>query len=230
MAQHVALFNAAMSSFDPNNPSDSDDDDVGGVAWNEFDWEHYLREQDDTIHRYIGFYELLLRDENRLEKAAAHMGWRLSSNEADDDDDDDEDDDQGPYTVHKNYIYVALRAIHLKLTREWERIAMNPASVPQPLAVAFSGALHRGESHAVLAVHALDFGDFAMAVSLFKRMFGEINRAIAILDEKAARHSTVLAKYRTEALCMLFDLREISLRMMEDCRGAIELPAEDDFD
>jgi hypothetical protein len=216
-----------MNNFDPNNPSDSEDDDLGGLAWNEFDWEHYLREQDDVMHRYIGFYELFAHDDERLEKVARNMGWAMSPDEADENEDDG-DAEGDPYTVQKNYIYVATRAIYLKLEREWERIAPDPGCVPQRLAVAFLSALNRGESSAVLAVHALDLGDFAMAVSLFKRTCGEINRAIAILDEKAAGYSSALSKYRADALCMLFDLREISLRMMDDCREAIDAPVDDE--
>ncbi|MDR1009699.1 MAG: hypothetical protein LBM04_00955 [Opitutaceae bacterium] len=218
-----------MNNFDPNNPSDSEDDDLGGLAWNEFDWEHYLREQDDVIHRYIGFYELFTRDDERLEKVARNMGWAMSPSEAEENEDDG-DAGGGPYTIQQNYIYVATRAIYLKLGREWERIAPDPALVPQRLAVAFLSALNRGESGAVLAVHALDMGDFAMAISLFKRTYGEINRAIAILDEKAAGHSPALLKYRADALRMLFDLREISLRMMDECREAIDSPADDELE
>ncbi len=226
---HVPTLASSMNDFDPNNPSNfEDDDDLGGIAWNEFDWEHYLREQDDVIHRYIGFYEMLASHGDRLEQVASRMGWALTPDESDDDDDDDDDDEGGPYTVQKNYIYVAARAIYLKLTHSWEQIAADPARVPQRLALAFLGALHRGESNAVLAVHALDLGDFAMAVSLFKRTFSDINRAIAILDEQADGCSPALAKYRIAAMKMLFDLREISLRMMDDCRDAIDASPGDD--
>lgn len=217
-----------MRDFDPDNPSDSDDDDIGGLAWNEFDWERYLREQDDVLVRYVGFYERFTRDDDRLEKVARSMGWAMSPAEAQAQEDNAEDDEPAPYTVHRNYIYVATRAIYLKMAREWEHIAADPARVPQRLALKFLSALNRGESNAMLAVHALDLGDFAMAVSLFKRTFGEINRAIASLDEKAARHSAALAKFREAALRMLFDLREITLRMMNDCREAIDAPVDDD--
>lgn len=220
-----------MSDFDPNNPSNfEEDDDLGGIAWNEFDWEHYLREQDDVVHRYIGFYETFFSQNERLEQVAGQMGWALMQADDDEDDDDDDDDESGPYTVHKNYIYVATRAIYLKLAREWEQIAEDPTRVPQRLAVAFLGALHRGESNALIAIHALDLGDFTMAVSLFKRTLGDISRAIAMLDEQAAAHSAALAKYRSVAMKMLFDLREISLRMMDDCRDAIDPSPDDDSD
>lgn len=217
-----------MRDFDPDNFSNPEDDDIGGVAWSEFDWEHYLREQDDVLLRYVGFYELFEHDEERLEKVARSMGWAMSQAEAEAREDDAEDDEPGPYTVHENYIYVAIRAIYMKMTREWERIAADPERVPQRLAVEFLGALNRGEANAMLAVHALDLGDFTMAVSLFKRTFAAINRAIAILDEKASGHSASLAKFRERALRMLFDLREIALRMMDECREAIGPPVDDD--
>lgn len=228
----LRVIHTTMSDFNPDNPSDSEgDDDLGGLAWTEFDWERYLREQDDVIHRYIGFYELTGDAPDRLEKVARHMGWAFegeADDEDDTDDDSDDDDDIEPYTIHKNCIYVATKAIFLKLTREWERMAGDAKNVPQPLAVAFTGALGRAESHAVLAAHALDFGDFAMAVSLYKRAHAAISRAISMLDENAGRPAAALAQYRERAVPMLFDLREITLMMMRDCRKEIDSPAADD--
>lgn len=216
-----------MSDFDPNNPSDSDGDDLGGLAWNEFDWERYLREQDDVIHRYLGFYELLSDDPERIDKVAQCMGWSEDAEDGSDEDGDDEDDDDGdfgdePYTVHKNYIFVATKALYQELTRGWARIAEDATRVPQPLAIAFQASLHQGEDCAMMAIHALDFGDYAMAVSLFKRALGELNHTLALLDEKAAGHSRALADYRERALVRLFDLREVWLRMTRECRVQID--------
>ena len=44
-----------MNDFDSENPSENEWEEQGGLAWNEFDWERYLREQDEAIHRYLGF-------------------------------------------------------------------------------------------------------------------------------------------------------------------------------
>lgn len=225
-----------MSDFNPDNPSDFDADDRGSLAWNEFDWERYLKEQDDVTLRYLGFYELLRADPERIDKVAQCMGWNLSANIFGDDDDDsdgDEDDafdPMAPYTVCRNAIYVATKALYLDLTRKWERIAECAAKVPQPLAVAFLSTLHAGENQAVLAIHALDFGDYAMAVSLFKRALHHLNRSFALLDENTVAGSKALSEYRATARMELFDLREMWLRMTRECRAELERQPLGNFD
>ena len=234
-----------MSNFDPDSPSDNEWEDRGDLAWNEFDWEHYLRQQDDVLHRYLAFYEQLKGNPERLDEAAHLMGWDKDAWSSDNPDSDDSgadeelttedrpdssDADADPYTVQKNPVFVATKAIYLSLRRGWERIASDPERVPQGLALGVQTALYRGEEQAGLGIHALDFGDYAMAISLFKRALRDLNVTFSLLDDKAASYSRSLAQYREDAMPRLFDLREIWLRVMNECRQELERPAENDED
>src|SRR5471030_1760486 len=49
----------AMNDFNADGPSENEWEEQGELTWNEFDWERYLREQDDTIQRYLTHYEKL---------------------------------------------------------------------------------------------------------------------------------------------------------------------------
>lgn len=230
-----------MNNFDPNSPSENDWEERGDLAWNEFDWEQYLREQDDVLHRYLAFYEQLRDHPDRIDEVAHFMRWDESvwtsdtpaSEESEDlDETDEEEDDESydaePYTLHKSPVFISTKAIYLSLKRAWERIAGDTDKVPQPLAVALQTSLFRGEEQAVLAVQALDFGDFAMAISLFKRALRELNQTLALLDERAALTSRALRNFCQDAQPRLFDLREIWLRVMNECRQELERPSEAD--
>jgi hypothetical protein len=233
-----------MSNFEPDGPSDNEWEDRGDLAWNEFDWENYLRDQDDVLHRYLAFYEQLKENPERLDESAHLMGWdkdAWSSEGGEVDDDDEEDNDPAlderpelrdydaePYTLQKNPVFVATKAIYLSLRRGWERIASDSARVPQPLALAFQTSLYRGEEQAVLGIHALDFGDYAMAISLFKRALRDLNQSFALLDDKAVAYSRALASFKQDSTHRLFDLREIWLRVMNECRQELEKPADND--
>jgi hypothetical protein len=225
-----------MNDFDPNNPSDFEGDECEDLAWNEFDWEHYLREQDDIIFRYVAFYETLRQHPDRLAEVAVAMGWdrELWVSDSDIDEEDEEDSpnpdewEAGPYTFHKNYIYISTKAIYLTLKRGWEAIADRADRVPQRTALAYQTALHRGEEQAVLAIQALDFGDYAMAVSLFKRALAELNQTLTTLNAGGENVSRTLARYRAEAIPRLFDLRDIWLRMMRECRQVLDRPIDAD--
>ncbi len=234
-----------MSNFDPDGPSENEWEERGDLAWNEFDWENYLREQDDVLHRYLAYYEQLKGNPERLDEAAHLMGWDKEgwSSESQDSDDsfgdaddgaddraDAGDDDTDPYTVQKNPVFVATKAIYLSLRRGWERIATDSERVPQALGMAFQTALYRGEEQAVLGIHALDFGDYAMAISLFKRALRELNVSLSLLDDNAVAYSRALAHFRQDSTPRLFDLREIWLRVMNECRRELERPAESEDD
>ena len=228
-----------MSNYDPNTPSENDWDERGDLAWNEFDWEQYLREQDDVLHRYLAFYEQLRDHPDRIDEVAHFMRWdegvwSTDSTQTETPEDfteapDEQDEtsfDTEPYTLHKSPVFIATKAIYLSIKRAWERIATDAAKVPQPLAVTFQTSLHRGEEHAILAVQALDFGDYAMAISLFKRSLCELNQTLALLDKPTGNCSRALTNFREDTLPRLFDLREIWLRVMNECRQELQRPVE----
>lgn len=225
-----------MSNFESDGGSDNQWEDRGDLAWNEFDWERYLREQDEAVHRYLRFYESCKGCVDRIDQVAEKMNWAQDdwsedseSDDFDDEDDDEDDDDpEDVYTLHKNPIFIATRAIYMGLNRSWQSIAGEPGKVPQSLAVRMLGSLHIGEEQAVQAIHALDFGDYAMAVSLFKRALSALNGSLALLNDDALlRHRYVMA-WREEALPSLFDLREVWLRVIAECREELDRPIDDE--
>jgi hypothetical protein len=224
-----------MSNFDSDGGADGEWDERGDLAWNEFDWERYLREQDEAIHRYLRLYEANMDATDRIDAVAEKMGWGQEdwSEEAEtsDDAEEDEDDfseDEDVYTLHKNPIFIATKAIHLGLNRSWQALASDGAKVPQPLALAVLASLHRGEEQATQAIHALDFGDYAMAISLFKRALSALNATLALLNTEAiGRHSST-ATWREDGLRRIFDLREIWLRVIAECRDELDRPVDDE--
>lgn len=210
-----------MSDFDFQGPPEEEWNERGELAWNEFDWERYLREQDETIQRYLALYEACRREPDRIDVVAERMGWEQGAAEGDGTDEaasaDDENfvDDTEIYTLHRNPVFVATKAIYLSLRRPWQILASSAHPMPASLAVAYLSALGEGEEQALQAIHALDFGDFAMAVSLFKRALAGVNRSLALLEGSAG---PAVAAYRDDAVPRLFDLREIWLRIIQECR------------
>ncbi len=235
-----------MGNTNSENPSDNDWEDRGELVWNEFDWERYLRQQDESVLKYLAFYEELKNTSERLDEAAKLMGWGVEewtsegvSDGDDDDEDDDEDeeasevdlgDESDPYTLHKNPIYVATRALFLSLKRSWEQLAESTERVPQKLAFHYYAALLRTEDQAIQAISALDFGDYAMAISLFKRALRELNTTLAFVLAEDHENHRALADYRALASPRLFDLREVWLRVMGECREELARPSDDTDD
>jgi hypothetical protein len=216
-----------MSNFDSDGSPEQEWDDRGELAWNEFDWERYLREQDEAIHRYLHFYEACQTEPDRIDAVAEKMGWG-EDDPADDGADDPELEDDDVYTLHKNPIFISTKAISLGLRRSWQKVATDSGKIPQALAVSFLASLNHAEDQATHAIHALDFGDYAMAVSLFKRALGALNASLALLNADAALRYRAVVAWREEAQPRLFDLREIWLRVMAECRDELEQPDTDE--
>jgi hypothetical protein len=219
-----------MSDFESDNLSENEWEENGDLAWNEFDWEVYLREQDGAVQRYLGFYEALKAGPDRIDEVADRMGWDRADGE-------EPEDRENPekvrfsdeiYTLQKNPVYIATKALFLSLRRSWEQTACVPGRVPQPLSITFLSSLHRCEEQAVMAIHALDFGDYAMAICLFKRALAAVNECFAQVGSEAAEQIEAVRECRDEMRLKLFDLREIWLRVISDCREDTDRQSDDE--
>jgi len=230
-----------MSNFDSDGSFENEWNDRGELAWNEFDWERYLREQEETTKRYLAFYYICLENPQRIDEVARNMGWDDSQwdaqnhgTNAPDGNPDILSEDFGPesevYTLHKNPIFISTKALYLRTRRKWELMASDPRKVSQRLAIAYLTSLHHGEDQSAQAIHALEFGDYAMAISLFKRALSALNHTLALLNDTDTNPGKYVAQYRQDVLMSLFDLREIWLRVIGECRSELERPVEDDED
>lgn len=204
------------------------------LAWNEFDWESYLREQDQAVRRYVAFYDACAKSPEKLDETARLMGWEIEGEEEvdfsqaadeqdeDEDDDDEEDDDDGdfsPYTIHKHPVFIATCGIRDTLTHAWGQLVRHYLDAVPPVTVAeFPAAFHRGVSNAQLGIHALDLGDHALAIAHFKRGLADLNTALAALGHVPDKPQCATARFASSARIWVFDLREVWLRVMRDCR------------
>lgn len=224
-----------MNNFDFEGFSEGEWEDRGELAWNEFDWERYLRSQDRVFRRYLELYTQLKGRSDRLDRVAQMMGWdteEWAGNDFLPEDDDssrdgspceDEGDDMEPYTLHKHPIFIATKSLYLDVQARWlDLLGSGTISVPPAVAAAYQASLYTGESNAVASVHALDMGDYAMAVCQFKRALADLNRSFHLLDRLSSTPADAIELYRKEALCRLFDLREIWLRVMQYCREEVD--------
>lgn len=216
-----------MTNQDSDGLFENDWDDRGELSWTEADWELYLAEQERAVAQYLKHYDELAGAAERVDEAARRMGWELNSTadaatSSDDDDEDDEafDENWEPYTLHRNPVFIATRALFASLVSHWEIAAAQPNAQPSAVGFALQTSLYRGNEHALHAIQSLEMGDYTLALCFFKRALRELNATLALLNAPDATESPLLARYRDFALPRLFDLREIWLRVMSECRSA----------
>ena len=220
-----------MSQYEFENHSDGDWEDNGEIAWNEADWQKFLRNADKEVSRFISAYNKVSEDNDRLDAAAAAMGWhREDWSSLDEDLDEDqikqiraieleELSNMEPYTIHRHPIYISSIGLYAYLKYSWEHyMKNNPIQTEASLAWSYCSSLADGERHSLLAANCLDLGDYLLAVCHFKKAHAALNDSLRLnrlFDHKSEK---VKAKYFRETNQRLHDLREIWLRVMNDCR------------
>ncbi|HVU18903.1 MAG TPA: hypothetical protein VHD32_18505 [Candidatus Didemnitutus sp.] len=214
-----------MTNQDSDGLFDGEGEERRELSWTEVDWEKYLSTHEEAVREYLRHYDSLAAAPDRIDEVARRLGWEMEPEE-DLTEDEIETVDAGfdaewePYTLHQNPVYIATKALYTSLIANWERIAAQPGRAPNALSLTFQGSLYRGRENALQAVQALDLGDYALAICFFKRALREMNDSLSRLTSESVAASTLLSRYRDFAQPRLFDLREIWLRVMSECRSA----------
>lgn len=214
-----------MTNQDSDGLFDNDWEERRELSWTEADWESYLAEHETAVADYLRHYEQLGEASDRIDEVARRMGWDMQADEllaeqSDEDESPSFDEDFDLYTVHRNPVHVATKALYLSLIANWERIAAHPERIHPAHSLGVLSSLYRGREHALQAVQSLDMGDYALAICFFKRALRELNDTLARLGQDSEHGGPLLARYREFATPRLFDLREIWLRVMAECRAA----------
>jgi hypothetical protein len=230
-----------MSNFDFESFSEGDWEDRGELAWNEFDWQQYLKQNEKEIARFLALYNQHKHLPEHLDHVAHLMGWDDQEWAPADDDapakpavppaapaadaapaspDEIDEDAVDTYTIHKHPVFIATRGLYQHLYLVWEHfMAHGAGSFASPsLAWKFATSLHIGELNAVMAIHALDLGDFALTICHLKNALSAVNHSLSLVQLLPLTNTAHHVQFFREVQTSLFDLREIWLRVMNDCR------------
>ncbi|MGJ3243950.1 MAG: hypothetical protein ACFE0O_13490 [Opitutales bacterium] len=230
-------FNSSENDFD------GEWEDRGDVAWNEWDWRQYLRKADRETLRFISLYESLKNEPNHLDEVARRMGWDREDWAPAQEDDDERGveppdlsaigesppsqipdaafdlDDFDPYTMHRHPVYIVSYGLYQTIRRGWEAFMdAHAESLTPAFTWRFGESLRRGENQALQAVQALDLGDYGLAVCHLKAAHAAVNQSLGLLQTLTSKRSAILRLFLQEMNRRLFDLREIWLRVLADCR------------
>jgi hypothetical protein len=221
-----------MSQYEFESNQDGDWDENEDIAWNEADWQHFLRNCDKDVARFIAAYNKVKSSPDRLDAAATIMGWHRDDWSSSDDIDMEEDevsllrpmdlDDirkMEPYTIHRHPIYVSSAAFYSYFRASWEHLMRHNRKQPEHnLSWSYCSSLADGEKHSLLAANCLDLGDFLLAVCHLKKAHSALNESMR-LNRLFRHHSPkIFEKYLRESDFRMHDLREIWLRVINDCR------------
>ena len=219
-----------MSQYDFDNfHFDGEWDDAGEIAWSEAEWQRYLGDAEKEVARFISVYNSVLERPDRLDETAHIMGWDRAewalgeeeeANETSDADCEAFDSD-APYTIHRHPVYIASTAIYLHIRKNWGQFLSSVESKKEPSFLwQFASSLRDGEMHAILGVQCLDLGDNHLAVCHFKQAHTALNETLQMINRLSDIYLELLSlpKYQDDLRKRLLDLREIWLRVIQECR------------
>jgi hypothetical protein len=212
-----------MDLMDDGDHPQGDFDGSGNASWGEADWAGYLHRNDLEVGRFLSYYTEVKALPDRLDISARRMGWENADwgpgDTAEDLSEDENENPDLPYCIHQHPVYVVARALGLELSRSFQRLCTDAGTLltandAANVVLSFWDSQHQ----VIMAINATDTGDLPLALVHMKRALSSINYAIGLTAglPSAARLSSAEATQDIEAT--LFDLREVCLRVMADCR------------
>ncbi|MGA1206062.1 MAG: hypothetical protein ACO3ZW_09735 [Opitutales bacterium] len=223
-----------MTNFNFEGQPEGDWEDRGNTSWSELDWQRFLQRQDREVSRFLRYYdECPVGPTERLDWVARQMGWDSEDWSVVDFPDDEEESevwknkeenpsehpDSDPYTLHRHPVYVVTAGLFLQVRHIW-RTVLHHKKVPTDALLCwdFAETLAEGEKQGLLAMQSMDMGDYMLCVLHLKRSLRAINLSMSLLP-KLAEEVSAGEFFKNAVLSRLFDLREVCIRVIQDCRG-----------
>lgn len=206
------------------------EDSPGEPTWGESQWRKYLQGSDRDTAKFLSIYNKLKDKPNHLDEVAIQMGWdaedisltdEFSAPESEDGNDAETpfDAHDAPYTLHRHPVIVVTRALYRYLHQSWEHTMVHSQNTLSPqLCWNYANSLHQAEMNVLLSIQAIDLGDFGLTICHLKTSLSALNQTLALLDQVTHPDPKFLASFRQENHIRIFDLREMWLRVMSDCR------------
>ena len=196
-------------------------------SWGESQWRSYLQGSDKDTERFLSVYNSVKNKPNHLDEVATLMGWDVEDISLTDEftfiEEDEErpstENSSAPYTLHRHPVFVFTRALYRYLHQSWEHYMLHSErSLTPKISWDYSNSLHQGEMNVLLSIQALDLGDYGLSICHLKNSLSALNQTLSLLDQLDHPSSTFLNGFRKEAQIRIYDLRELWIRVMGDCR------------
>jgi hypothetical protein len=202
-------------------------------AWDEYDWERFLRQQDQKTEKYMELLEKYLDDPQRDEIIAREMGWSqlldakdwsdevdalLNEDWRSSDEDTSPDDEQksSPTSTFEDHdLYRAAFALTVWIDKLFDQ---NPSLQNEPAAVKLATHSALASAKLAAALSDDDVDEIGMTIAYLKRAL----KAISVSMEAATRLlSDRLIELAQHAILQqrLFHVRDGIITLMGEYRG-----------
>jgi hypothetical protein len=194
-------------------------------AWDEYDWERFLQQQDSKTERYMELFEKYIDDPNRDQIIAQEMGWthlldqpteEVEEIEFEPDfevEEESEDETQEVFESHPLYQSAFSLTVWIdQLFDEVPSVASSPLGVKLASHVAVASA----KLAAALSDHETE--EIGMTIAYLKRALRAISTAVEAATQMSYDGSLKSRQFE-ELYQRLFQVRDSIIVMMGDLRA-----------
>jgi Mg2+ and Co2+ transporter CorA len=198
-------------------------------AWDEYDWERFLQQQDSKTERYMELFEKYIDDPNRDQIIAQEMGWtHLVDQPADCIDgaefdpefeadfeavEGEDTDDQDVFESHPLYQSAFSLTVWIdQLFEEMPGVASSPVGVKLASHVAVASA------KLAAALSDRDTEEIGMTIAYLKRALRAISTAVEAANQMSHDGSLKSRQFQ-ELYERIFHVRDSIIVMMGDLRA-----------
>jgi hypothetical protein len=194
-------------------------------AWDEYDWERFLQQQDSKTERYMELFEKYIDDPNRDQIIAQEMGWthlldqpteEIEEIEFESDFEVEEEGEEETQEVFESHpLYQSAFSLTVWIDQLFDEVP-SVASSPLGVKLASHVAVASAKLAAALSDHETE--EIGMTIAYLKRALRAISTAVEAATQMS--HDGSLKTRQFEELYeRLFQVRDSIIVMMGDLRA-----------
>jgi hypothetical protein len=194
-------------------------------AWDEYDWERFLQQQDSKTERYMELFEKYIDDPNRDQIIAQEMGWthlldqpseEIEEIEFESDFEVEEEGEEETQEIFESHpLYQTAFSLTVWIDQLFDEVP-SVASSPLGVKLASHVAVASAKLAAALSDHETE--EIGMTIAYLKRALRAISTAVEAATQMS--HDGSLKTRQFEELYeRLFQVRDSIIVMMGDLRA-----------
>ena len=194
-------------------------------AWDEYDWERFLQQQDSKTERYMELFEKYIDDPNRDQIIAQEMGWthlldqqteEIEEIEFEPDFEVEEEGEEETQEVFESHpLYQNAFSLTVWIDQLFDEVP-SVASSPLGVKLASHVAVASAKLAAALSDHETE--EIGMTIAYLKRALRAISTAVEAATQMS-HDGTLKSRQFEELYERLFQVRDSIIVMMGDLRA-----------
>ncbi|HYY31456.1 MAG TPA: hypothetical protein VE860_26170 [Chthoniobacterales bacterium] len=198
-------------------------------AWDEYDWERFLQQQDSKTERYMELFEKYIDDPNRDQIIAQEMGWthlvdqpaeNIEGAEFDpefesDFESEEEEDADGQDVFESHPLYQSAFSLTVWIDQLFEEM---PSVASSPVGVKLASHVAVASAKLAAALSDRDTEEIGMTIAYLKRALRAISTAVEAATQMSHDGSLKSRQFQ-ELYERIFHVRDSIIVMMGDLRA-----------